>query len=139
MGPNVSRVAAYRLGAARRRATTQDAEVGRRVRTRRLEQRLSQTALADGIGVTFQQVQKYEKGTNRIGAGRLQRISAVLNVSPSFFFDDSTNAKHVDVSIFDMVQTRDTVELLRAFTAIKNQKVRAAIVALAQEYVRKSV
>ncbi|HYI26562.1 MAG TPA: helix-turn-helix transcriptional regulator, partial [Bradyrhizobium sp.] len=55
-----------------RRADSRDAEVGRRVRSRRLECRLSQTELADKIGVTFQQVQKYEKGVNRIGAGRLQ-------------------------------------------------------------------
>src|ERR1700710_1028399 len=69
-----------------RRADGRDAEVGRRVRSRRLECRLSQTELADGIGVTFQQVQKYEKGVNRIGAGRLQRISEALEVPISFFF-----------------------------------------------------
>src|SRR5213595_3857744 len=69
-----------------RRADARDAEVGRRVRSRRLECRLSQTELADRIGVTFQQVQKYEKGVNRIGAGRLQRISEALDVPISFFF-----------------------------------------------------
>src|SRR3982751_3181300 len=69
-----------------RRADARDAEVGRRVRSRRLECRLSQTELADRIGVTFQQVQKYEKGVNRIGAGRLQRISEALEVPISFFF-----------------------------------------------------
>src|SRR3569833_2691585 len=61
-----------------RRADGRDAEVGRRVRSRRLECRLSQTELADRIGVTFQQVQKYEKGVNRIGAGRLQHITEAL-------------------------------------------------------------
>src|SRR6266480_4207999 len=70
-----------------RRADNRDAEVGRRVRSRRLECRLSQTELADRIGVTFQQVQKYEKGVNRIGAGRLQRISEALEVPITFFFD----------------------------------------------------
>jgi transcriptional regulator with XRE-family HTH domain len=70
-----------------RRADTRDAEVGRRVRSRRLEQKLSQTELADKIGVTFQQVQKYEKGTNRIGAGRLQRIGEALEVPITFFFE----------------------------------------------------
>jgi transcriptional regulator with XRE-family HTH domain len=69
-----------------RRADSRDAEVGRRVRSRRLECKLSQTELADRIGVTFQQVQKYEKGVNRIGAGRLQRISEALEVPISFFF-----------------------------------------------------
>ena len=72
-----------------RRADSRDAEVGRRVRSRRLECRLSQTELADRIGVTFQQVQKYEKGVNRIGAGRLQRISEALEVPISFFFSGS--------------------------------------------------
>src|SRR5205085_8472683 len=72
---------------ATRRADSRDQEVGRRVRSRRLECRLSQTELADKIGVTFQQVQKYEKGVNRIGAGRLQRISEALEVPITFFFD----------------------------------------------------
>ena len=71
-----------------RRADSRDEEVGRRVHSRRLERRLSQTELADAIGVTFQQVQKYEKGRNRIGAGRLERISEKLGVPISFFFDN---------------------------------------------------
>src|SRR6476646_4666948 len=69
-----------------RRADNRDAEVGRRVRSRRLECRLSQTELAERIGVTLQQVQNYEKGVNRIGAGRLQRISEAREVPISFFF-----------------------------------------------------
>src|SRR5438874_6053644 len=75
-----------------RRADSRDAEVGRRVRSRRLECRLSQTDLASRIGVTFQQVQKYEKGVNRIGAGRLQRISEALEVPITFFFDATPHA-----------------------------------------------
>src|SRR5438477_12804607 len=75
-----------------RRADNRDAEVGRRVRSRRLECRLSQTDLASRIGVTFQQVQKYEKGVNRIGAGRLQRISEALEVPITFFFDATPHA-----------------------------------------------
>src|ERR1043166_4842022 len=75
-----------------RRADNRDAEVGRRVRSRRLECRLSQTELADRIGVTFQQVQKYEKGVNRIGAGRLQRIAEALEVPISFFFGGAPGA-----------------------------------------------
>src|SRR5256884_8569605 len=75
-----------------RRADLRDAEVGRRVRSRRLECRLSQTELADKIGVTFQQVQKYEKGVNRIGAGRLQRITEALDVPITFFFDATPHA-----------------------------------------------
>src|SRR5271167_1410767 len=64
-----------------------DKHVGQRVRMRRLMLGLSQTKLADALGLTFQQVQKYEKGTNRIGGSRLQRISAVLQVRVGFFFE----------------------------------------------------
>src|SRR3981081_2976553 len=74
-----------------RRAAGRDAEAGRRLRSRRLECRRSQTERADRIGVTFQQVQKYEKGVNRIGAGRLQRISEALEVPISFFFGNGQN------------------------------------------------
>jgi DNA-binding Xre family transcriptional regulator len=64
-----------------------DIEVGRRVRTFRLEKRLSQEQLGDQLGLTFQQVQKYEKGINRIGAGRLQRIANILEIPVGDFFD----------------------------------------------------
>jgi transcriptional regulator with XRE-family HTH domain len=64
-----------------------DVHVGSRVRHRRLMLGLSQEKLADGLGLTFQQVQKYEKGKNRIGASRLTQIATVLQTTPSFFFD----------------------------------------------------
>ena len=64
-----------------------DKHVGARVRMRRLMLEMSQTALGDALDLTFQQVQKYEKGTNRIGASRLQHISRILQVPVSFFFD----------------------------------------------------
>src|SRR5882762_10088819 len=108
-----------------RRADGRDAEVGRRVRSRRLECRLSQTELADRIGVTFQQVQKYEKGVNRIGAGRLQRISEALEVPISFFFGnggtgpatrDGTGATE---SVFGFLQTSGSVRIVKAFHRIK--------------------
>jgi DNA-binding Xre family transcriptional regulator len=70
-----------------RRADGRDAEVGRRVRSRRLECRLSQTELADRIGVTFQQVQKYEKGANRVSAARLFEICEALDVSLASMFE----------------------------------------------------
>jgi transcriptional regulator with XRE-family HTH domain len=100
-----------------RRADQRDAEVGRRVRSRRLEQRLSQTELADRIGVTFQQVQKYEKGVNRIGAGRLQRISEALEAPVTFFFTGQmTGAPKApageDMSIY--MQTSGSMRILKA-------------------------
>src|SRR5438045_5271403 len=70
----------------KRRAGPEDVEIGRKIRAPRLERGLSQTGLADGIGLTFQQVQKYEKGTNRVSAGRLQRIADMLDVPVVFFY-----------------------------------------------------
>ena len=122
-----------------RRADNRDAEVGRRVRSRRLECRLSQTELADRIGVTFQQVQKYEKGVNRIGAGRLQRIAEALEVPISFFFGagangtaparESGNAE----SIFGFMQTSGSVRIVKAFHKIKSRKARQLLVEMAEE------
>jgi transcriptional regulator with XRE-family HTH domain len=80
------------------RADARDAEIGRRVRSRRLECRLSQVELGDRIGITFQQIQKYEKGISRIGAGRLQRIADTLEVPITFFFDGPANSATRDVN-----------------------------------------
>src|SRR4051812_46576936 len=121
-----------------RRADLRDAEVGRRVRSRRLECRLSQTELADRIGVTFQQVQKYEKGVNRIGAGRLQRISEALEVPISFFFAGSQSPKSQEPggameSVFGFMQTSGSVRIVKAFHKIKSRKARQLLVEMAEE------
>ena len=121
-----------------RRADNRDAEVGRRVRSRRLECRLSQTELADRIGVTFQQVQKYEKGVNRIGAGRLQRISEALEVPISFFFGASGGVTARETSsgaesIFGFMQTSGSVRIVKAFHKIKSRKARQLLVEMAEE------
>ena len=125
-----------------RRADGRDAEVGMRVRSRRLECHLSQTELADRIGVTFQQVQKYEKGVNRIGAGRLQRISEALEVPVTFFFGTSvtggslaprqvsTNAE----SVFGFLQTSGSVRMVKAFHKIKSRKSRELLVAMTEVF-----
>src|SRR5689334_4738452 len=121
-----------------RRADSRDAEVGRRVRSRRLECRLSQTELADRIGVTFQQVQKYEKGVNRIGAGRLQRIAEALEVPISFFFGGAggTLARETSgaESIFGFMQTSGSVRIVKAFHKIKSRKARQLLVEMAEEF-----
>src|SRR4051794_36332611 len=119
-----------------RRADSRDAEVGRRVRSRRLECRLSQTELADRVGVTFQQVQKYEKGVNRIGAGRLQRISEALEVPITFFFDSSphaeANGRHTE-SAFGFMQSSGAVRMVKAFHRIKSSKARQVLVGMVEE------
>src|SRR3954464_9335703 len=121
-----------------RRADSRDEEVGRRVRSRRLESRLSQTELADKIGVTFQQVQKYEKGVNRIGAGRLQRISEALDVPITFFFDATPHAAErgsqtSQESVFGLMQSSGAVRIVKAFHSIKNVKARQLLVQMAEE------
>ena len=73
-------------GSRKRRAGAEDVEIGRKIRALRLQRGLSQSGLADGIGLTFQQVQKYEKGTNRVSAGRLQKIADMLNIPITFFY-----------------------------------------------------
>ncbi len=65
-----------------------DVELGKRIRLRRVEMKISQSDLADKLGVSFQQVQKYEKGVNRVGAARLQQVATELDVPVTFFFDD---------------------------------------------------
>lgn len=112
-----------------------DVYVGSRIRLRRLMLGMSQTKLADQLGVTFQQVQKYEKGANRVGASRLQHIADVLKVPISFFFENGGDADKEsglgeanDVAGF--VSTKEGMELNRAFFAITDTKVRQSIVAL---------
>jgi transcriptional regulator with XRE-family HTH domain len=108
------------------------------VRARRLECRLSQTELANGIGVTFQQVQKYEKGVNRIGAGRLQRISEALEVPITFFFDAAPHAAERGVSssesAFGFMQTSGSVRIVKAFHKIKSRKSRQLLVDIVEEF-----
>jgi len=116
-----------------------DTYVGSRVRMRRQLLGLSQERLADQIGVTFQQVQKYEKGLNRIGASRLQRIAEVLSTSPSFFFQQN-DSEALPPAILDVGATADPVAeflhskeglaLNRAFLKINDTQLREKIVAL---------
>ena len=104
-----------------------DTHVGTRVRTRRLMLDMSQTGLAEEIGVTFQQVQKYEKGTNRISASRLQQMSAVLQVPIAFFFEGlpshSTRSKEkhelAATDVLGLFATPDGLNLAKAFMQIR--------------------
>jgi transcriptional regulator with XRE-family HTH domain len=119
-----------------RRSDARDNEVGRRVRTQRLTKGLSQTELGEKIGVTFQQVQKYEKGTNRIGAGRLSRIAEVLEVPVTYFFpsdeEPSLPASDPDTSPFALLSTSGAIQLVRAYSRISGGNARAALVQIAE-------
>jgi len=118
-----------------------DQHVGRRVRMRRLMLAMSQEKLGDALGLTFQQVQKYEKGANRIGASRLEQISHILQVPIEFFFEGAPNAlaPHGSGSALSIAQIDDFVSgseglrLIRAFMRIDNVALRRRIVMLVQE------
>ena len=99
---------------------------------------LSQEKLGEKLGITFQQIQKYEKGTNRVGASRLQAMSDALDVPVAYFFPDSTPAGEGGMKeesatfMMDFMSTSEGLDLSRAFTRIKNPKVRRKIVELAR-------
>ncbi|MGE5148150.1 MAG: helix-turn-helix domain-containing protein [Candidatus Eiseniibacteriota bacterium] len=118
-----------------------DVHVGSRVRLRRTMLGMSQEKLGAAIGLTFQQVQKYERGANRIGASRLFELSKVLDVPVSFFFDDmasevaGSSGGHAAAGLAedgpayeaDTLAKRETLELVRAYYKIKNPKVRKRV------------
>ncbi|HEV7875013.1 MAG TPA: helix-turn-helix transcriptional regulator [Enterovirga sp.] len=117
-----------------------DRHVGGRVRMRRMMIKMSQEKLGEALGLTFQQVQKYEKGTNRIGASRLQQIAGVLGVPVDYFFSGAPQGDAPTEGFAEQAApgyeadllTADGLKLLRAFHGIKDQKVRRRIVELAQ-------
>jgi transcriptional regulator with XRE-family HTH domain len=120
-----------------------DRHVGSRVRMRRMMLSMSQEKLGDALGLTFQQVQKYEKGANRIGASRLQQISQILQVPVSFFFEgapaqpgDRTTGFDESPSpayVADFLATSDGLALTKAFVRIKDAKLRRRIVDLVSQ------
>ena len=113
-----------------------DIAVGNRVRGRRILMGMSQERLGEELGITFQQVQKYEKGANRISASRLYDISQVLDVLPGYFFEDiagrerSGQSQSPRPADADPLNRRETLELVRAYYRIGNPTVRHEIAAL---------
>jgi transcriptional regulator with XRE-family HTH domain len=119
-----------------------DKHVGSRVRMRRMMLGMSQEKLGDALGLTFQQVQKYEKGTNRIGASRLQQIAHFLQVPVSFFFEGAPDlpagpAGMTDAPspsyVADFLATSEGLALTKAFMRIKEPKLRRRIVDLVSQ------
>jgi transcriptional regulator with XRE-family HTH domain len=116
-----------------------DIEVGHRIRIERLARGLSQTALANQLGVTFQQVQKYEKGVNRVGAGRLTRIAEVLGIDVSAFFGSKEMAggdaakESGAASPLKLLTVSGAFRLLRAYGDIEDGNLRRAIVDLVEQ------
>jgi transcriptional regulator with XRE-family HTH domain len=125
-----------------RRPNPIDVHVGSRVRFRRMLLGMSQEKLGEKLGLTFQQVQKYEKGINRIGASRLFDLAQVLGVSVQFFYEEAPAAevhqftpegfaeKPEEHSIVEFLRSRDGLELNKAFVRISDIRARRAIVEL---------
>ena len=117
-----------------------DIHVGSRIRLRRNMVALSQEKLGERLGITFQQVQKYEKGTNRVDASRLQAIAAILNVPPAYFFEDAPREDGQTPMGFqedaamplvpDFMSSTESLQLSRAFMKIRDTKVRRKILDL---------
>lgn len=124
---------------AKRGPTPIDRQIGARVRMRRLALGLSQGKLAAALGITFQQLQKYEKGTNRLGAGRLPEVARALQVSIDYFFEGVAavrrkQAPPADVS--DLRTTADGLALSKAFGKIRDARLRRCIVCLVEATTR---
>jgi transcriptional regulator with XRE-family HTH domain len=111
-----------------------DAEIGQRVRALRLQRGLSQTELGNLISVTFQQVQKYEKGANRISAGRLQRIAEVLGVPVAYFFaaPEQRSAQNGAGQEPEFLQAEGALRLARAYARIREPGVRLHLLRLTE-------
>ena len=119
-----------------------DKYVGSRVRMRRIMLGMSQEKLGEALGLTFQQVQKYEKGTNRIGASRIQQISGILQVPVSFLFEggpggnlsaDGSSEATSPAYVSDFLATSEGLTLTRAFTRISDSKLRRSIVDMVEQ------
>jgi transcriptional regulator with XRE-family HTH domain len=124
----------------KRRAGAEDVEIGRKIRALRLERGLSQSGLAEGIGLTFQQVQKYEKGANRVSAGRLQRIADLLSVPITFFYSGMgvrTKKDDAQSTGLALVQTKGAQRLLRSYADIPTRSTKYALVVIAESLRKK--
>ena len=111
-----------------------DQEIGKRVRALRLQRGMTQVKLGSLLDVTFQQVQKYENGANRISAGRLQRIADIFEVPITFFYTGIGDGRKHDKSEpeFELFQTGDVIRLVRAYSSIKERGVRLELLRLTE-------
>ena len=122
----------------KRSGDPRDAEIGRRMRALRLERGLSQTELGTMLGVTFQQIQKYEKGANRVAAGRLQRVAESLQIPITFFYagngmpENEPQGDTVDAGL-GFLETAGAVRLVRAYSRISDPAMRRALVDLTEK------
>jgi transcriptional regulator with XRE-family HTH domain len=111
-----------------RKVGVQDIELGKRIRLRRIEMKISQSELGAKLGLSFQQIQKYEKGVNRVGAARLDQIAKALDVPLTFFYEGDSKNREVESLLF--LDSAFSLRLLRAYAKIKDQGVQRHLVSL---------
>lgn len=114
---------------------TVDLHVGRRLKMRRKMLRMSQEALGLALGISFQQVQKYECGANRISASKLFQAAGVLSVSPSFFFEGLPSTDSGGRPMLRFLTTSEGIELASSFSKIQSGKIRCQILAMCKSMV----
>ena len=119
-----------------KQTTDVDRLVGIRITALRKARGLSQTALGNAVGVTFQQVQKYEKGQNRVGAGRLREIARLLEVPVSAFFEEGEARETAQEDVFGFLSAHGAIELLRAYAQIEDEQMRRDVLALVRSAAR---
>jgi transcriptional regulator with XRE-family HTH domain len=118
---------------ARREADRIDKLVGRNIRVLRLKKGMPQTELGAALGLTFQQIQKYEKGVNRIGSGRLYKIAVIFNVPVASLFEGSDTSSGKEESIYSMLADPTCLRLVEAMAEIEDASVRRSIAELAEK------
>ncbi|WP_039761303.1 helix-turn-helix domain-containing protein [Bartonella queenslandensis] len=109
-----------------------DISVGRKIRLRREMLKMSQKKLGNLLGVTFQQIQKYEKATNRIGAGRLQQIADILDVDISFFYTDISKKENFSSPYEEGISSKEEYFLLKGFRQLNSKKQKAILWLIAE-------
>ena len=119
---------------AKRKPDPVDIHVGKNIRVFRLAKGLSQTAVGDALGITFQQVQKYERGVNRVGSSRLSKLSQILNVPVSRFFEDGgiRGGDATSEVVADLLSRPHAIRMLRALADISDNATRLSLVQLAE-------
>jgi transcriptional regulator with XRE-family HTH domain len=120
-----------------KRVTEQDRCVGQRIKMLRKSKGISQTALGRALGVTFQQIQKYENGVNRVGASRLSEVGRTLEVPVSTFFEEGGALLDQDQQeVFELLRVRGAVDILNAFITIEDARLRREVLAIVQSAAR---
>src|ERR1700682_4978749 len=117
----------------RRRPNSADIQIGESIRTHRLIVGMSQSDLARRLGVSFQQIQKYEKGTNRVGAGRLPQIAKIFDIPIGALFDanaDTSPGESTGATPVKLIPDRSSLKLLTSFGGIEHSKIRHSLVGL---------